>query len=41
MSFVTKIASMKSLIELLGHNSFYDKRECNVCSSFTADLQLK
>jgi hypothetical protein len=38
MSFVTKIASMKSLIELLGHNSFYDKLECNVRSSLTADL---
>ena len=40
MSFVTKIASMKSLIKLLGHKIFYDKLECNVCSSLISAGQV-
>jgi hypothetical protein len=38
MSFVTAIALMKDLIELLGHKNFHDELKCNVRSSLKADL---
>lgn len=38
MNFVTKIALMKGLIELLGHKNSYDEFECKIRSSLIAAL---